>query len=109
MALRVACVHGRTLSTLTNARRRRVLLGNMAEHDRPTLQIPAVLTCKVNDLDKPVVADVIRATGLTDTSQLVRYALVLTLSVVDDVDIDLYTPIANQIRITVPIDVTTTT
>lgn len=46
--------------------------------------------------------------ALARDQQLVRYSLVLTLSVVDDVDIDLYTPIANQIRITVPIDTTST-
>jgi hypothetical protein len=39
------------------------------------LKIPTVLTCRVNDLDKPIVAALIQATGITDTSQLIRYAM----------------------------------
>ena len=46
-----------------------------ASTDAPFIKVPAVMTCRVNDLDRPIVAALIKATGITDTTQLIRYAM----------------------------------
>lgn len=47
----------------------------MAELAPTPVKVPTVLTCKVNDLDKPVVAELMQLTGITDSTQLIRYCL----------------------------------
>ena len=47
----------------------------MEQPDHAPLKLPTTLVCRVNELDKPVVAALMQSTGITDTSQLVRYCM----------------------------------